>query len=160
VLTTAGLVAVSELAGKPFVAIVDGAEVAVPRPGFAPRGRARVLHISLRCGLEVRVSGDCSFFTPSGWRRAADLARSDSLLISEHADIALAPFHVDHTRDQWGDALARHYTLANCAGNAPVRRDAFTLIHSITCAETEVYSCPGAKGAPFAASGFVVKTAA
>ncbi len=107
VMTSEGPRRVATLIGRGFTAIVDGKPYATESEGFFLTGRKRVLRLTTREGMSLRVTANhlirkvvrkTRYLTESEWAEAGSLQPGDAVLLHNHR--ALAGWEGAYTEEQ------------------------------------------------------------
>lgn len=83
VMTTQGLRPIQDLVGKPFQVVVAGQSFSSSEKGFWHTGKKTVYRVRLWHGMEIRATGNHSFFSYHGWKTVGEMSpEEDALLLS------------------------------------------------------------------------------
>jgi hypothetical protein len=82
--TTEGPQRIDSLAGKPFVAIVNGQEMPSSERGAWSNGFKQTYVLETKEGYSVRATGDHKIMTPKGWTELSALAPGDTISLHRH----------------------------------------------------------------------------
>jgi ribonucleoside-diphosphate reductase alpha chain len=87
--TVEGPKQVSELVGKPFVALVNGAEHPSDRRGFFATGRKPVLRLQTSEGYRLLLTADHPVLNAQEqWQPAGELSPGDRIMLNDHRSLA------------------------------------------------------------------------
>ncbi|MBX2853919.1 MAG: ribonucleoside reductase [Rhodobacteraceae bacterium] len=121
--TSGGPRQVSELIGRPFSAIVDGAPYRSGAEGFFATGEKPVVKLSTRCGRQLRLTKNHQlrvvvasnrFSQQVAWRAAGDLRPGDQVVLHDHR---AAPVWAGEGTDAEG------YLLGLLIGDGTLKQD-------------------------------------
>jgi intein/homing endonuclease len=82
--TTEGPKAISDLVGKPFVAIVNGEEMPSSPRGAWSNGFKQTYELETKEGFSLRATGDHKIMTPDGWKELSSLVPGDTISLHRH----------------------------------------------------------------------------
>ena len=98
--TTEGPKRINDLVGKPFVAIVDGQEMASSPRGAWSNGFKQTYALETKEGFSLRATADHKIMTPDGWKELASLSPGDTISLHRHTFDASAQWEGKGNHDE------------------------------------------------------------